>query len=271
MLQIPIFHVNGEDPEAVAQVVDLALDFRHTFQRDVVIDMYCFRRWGHNEGDEPAFTQPLTYRAIEGHSTVRDGYLDHLLALGELTHQEADEIALRRKAALEEELSLARRDDFVPTRGTLESMWQGYMGHNKCFVEGVATGLEREQLVDYLRRLAVVPDGFQPHRKLQRLIDNRRAMADGKQQLDWATAELAALASVAAEGYRVRFSGQDSQRGTFSQRHAVLHNVAEDRIYHTRKHIHPEQAEVEILNSPLSERAAVERRRAAACRNARVT
>ena len=143
MLQIPIFHVNGEDPEAVAQVVDLALDFRAAFHRDVVIDMYCFRRWGHNEGDEPAFTQPRMYEAIEQRATVRQGYLDHLLRLGEVTQPEADEIARRRYEILEEELSLARRPDFVPHVGTLDSMWRGYMGRDECFVEDEDTGVAR--------------------------------------------------------------------------------------------------------------------------------
>jgi 2-oxoglutarate dehydrogenase E1 component len=253
MLQAPIFHVNGEDPEAVAQVVDLALDFRHSFRRDVFIDMYCFRRWGHNEGDEPAFTQPLMYADIERHSTVREGYLEHLLDLGEVTRELADEIALERKKVLEREWSLARQEDFVHKPGTLESMWRGYLGHEECFVEDVETGVEKTQLADYIRRLTELPQGFQLHPKLQRLLRNRRAMAEGEKPLDWAAAELLALASLAAEGCRVRFSGQDSQRGTFSQRHAVLHDVVDDRAHEPLKHMSSDQAEVELINSPLSE------------------
>ena len=253
MLQIPIFHVNGEDPEAVAQVVDLALDFRAAFHRDVVIDMYCFRRWGHNEGDEPAFTQPRMYEAIEHRTTVRQGYLDHLLRLGEVTQPEADEIARRRYEILEDELSLRRRPDFVPHVGTLDSMWRGYMGLDECFVEDVDTGVAREQLMQYLQQLASVPEGFHLHRKLARLMDSRRAMGTGEKPLDWPTAELLALATVVADGYRVRFSGQDSQRGTFSQRHAVLHDTADGHSYMSLQHISTDQAVVEILNSPLSE------------------
>lgn len=253
MLQIPIFHVNGEDPEAVAQVVDLALDFRAAFQRDVVIDMYCFRRWGHNEGDEPAFTQPQMYEAIEHRATVREGYLNHLLRLGEVTQEEADEIARRRTAILEEELSLARRPDFVPHLGTLDSMWRGYMGLDECFVEDVDTGVPRERLSRYLQQLGSVPEGFHLHRKLQRVLEARRVMGMGEKPLDWPAAELLALATVAADGYRVRFSGQDSQRGTFSQRHAVLHDTGDGHAYMSLQHISPDQATVEILNSPLSE------------------
>ncbi len=253
MLQIPIFHVNGEDPEAVAQVVDLALDFRATFRRDVVIDMYCFRRWGHNEGDEPGFTQPEMYRAIEQRPTVREGYLQHLLQLGKVTADDADEIARRRQDILEKELSLARRDDYVHKPGTLESMWEGYKGQEECFVEDVVTGVDREKLTHYLERLTAVPDNFHLHPKLRRVTNQRRAMAAGSSPLDWASAELLALASVAAEGCRVRLAGQDSQRGTFSQRHAVLHDTQDGRTHTPLQQISPDQAAVEVINSPLSE------------------
>jgi len=253
MLQIPIFHVNGEDPEAVAQVVDLALDFRATFRRDVVIDMYCFRRWGHSEGDEPAFTQPRMYQAIEQRPTVRESYLNHLLQLGKVTRADADEIARLRQETLEHELSLARSDDYVHTPGTLESMWQGYLGQDERFVEDVPTGVDRDQLVQYLERLATVPDSFHLHQKLRRVMNQRRAIAAGTEPLDWAGAELLALASVAAEGYRVRLSGQDSQRGTFSHRHAVLHDTQDGHTFTPLQHIGPDQAPVEIINSPLSE------------------
>ena len=253
MLQIPIFHVNGEDPEAVAQVVDLALDFRAAFRRDVVIDMYGFRRWGHNEGDEPAFTQPQLYAAIERRPTVREGYLAHLLGAGEITEAEADEISARRFEILEQELAAAREQEFVPHSGTLESMWQGYLGLEECFAEDLETGVNRHRLAAYLDRLATVPEGFRVHRKLVRVLENRRAMGTGDKPLDWASAELLALASVADEGFRVRFSGQDSQRGTFSQRHAVLHDTGDDSVFCALQHMSPNQATVEILNSPLSE------------------
>ncbi len=253
MLQIPIFHVNGETPEAVAQVVDLALEFRHNFQRDVVIDMYSFRRWGHNEGDEPRFTQPLMYETIAQRETVRESYLKHLLQLDEVTQAEADEIKKRRLAILERELTMARDDSYVHKPGTLESMWKGYMGHDECFVKEVETGVAEDQLSSYLERIATVPEGFHVHRKLKRLLKNRMSMAQAEKPLDWATAELLAMASVAVEGYRVRLSGQDCQRGTFSQRHAVLHDTENDQRHESLQHISTDQAEVEIINSPLSE------------------
>ena len=140
MLQIPIFHVNGEQPEAVAQVIDLALDFRATFHRDVVIDMYCYRRWGHNEGDEPAFTQPLLYQWIENHKSVREAYMEHLLALGEMTQTEADQIAAHCRENLEYALSLARREDFVPRPKVLGDVWKGYYGGPERLDDDFETG-----------------------------------------------------------------------------------------------------------------------------------
>ena len=257
MLQIPIFHVNGQDPEAVAQVVDLALDFRQKFQRDVVIDMYCYRRWGHNEGDEPAFTQPRMVQLIKQRPSVRQSYLQRVLELGGITVEDAERIARHRQEILEERLSEARRDDFVYNGGTLESMWEGYLGEQESLVEDVETGVEQAKLVHYLERLTDLPDRFHPHPKLKRLMDNRRAMADGNRPVDWATAEALAFASVAAEGYRVRLSGQDSQRGTFSHRHAVLHDVEDGHTYTPLEHVGPDQARVEIVNSPLSEAGVV--------------
>lgn len=253
MLQIPIFHVNGEHPEAVAQVVDLALDFRATFHRDVVIDMYCFRRWGHNEGDEPSFTQPLMYRAIEQRPTIRESYLERLLKLGKITRDDADEIAQRRHEDLERNLSLARREDYVYKPEALEAVWKNYLGMDECFVEDVPTGVDQRTLARYQERLVAIPGDFHLHPKLRRLMNQRRAMAAGTAPLDWAAAELLALASVAAEGYRVRMSGQDSQRGTFSQRHAVLHDTEDARTYMPLQHVTEDQAPVEIINSPLSE------------------
>src|SRR6187402_1791407 len=143
MLQIPIFHVNGEDPEAVAQVVRLAMDFRRTFSRDVVIDMYCYRRHGHNESDEPAFTQPLLYAAIAERSSVREGYLGHLTKLGEITVAEADRIAVERREHLERELSEARRKDYVRVQDWLGGFWKGYRGGPESDVPDVDTGVDR--------------------------------------------------------------------------------------------------------------------------------
>ncbi len=253
MLQIPIFHVNGEDPEAVAQVVRLAMDFRDTWHRDVVIDMYGYRRHGHNEGDEPAFTQPLLYGAIAERQSVRDGYLEHLLKLGGLTREEADQIAVERREHLERELSEARRKDFVRVHDWLGGIWKGYRGGPEADVPEVDTSLPVERLSELLEAQTRLPDDFHPHKKVSRLLTLRAEMARGERPLDWGSAELLAFASLVAEGVRVRLTGQDSGRGTFTQRHAILHDVEDGHAYMPLLHVAENQAPIEIYNSALSE------------------
>jgi 2-oxoglutarate dehydrogenase E1 component len=253
MLQIPIFHVNGEDPEAVAQVVRLAMDFRDEFQSDVVIDVYGYRRRGHNEGDEPAFTQPLLYRMIRQRKPVREGYLDHLLGLGELTREEADEIAVSRRDHLEAELSAATSGGYEPRPDHLGALWHGFRGGPEASAPEVETGVSKERLARLLDGLARLPDGFTPHPKVGKWLESRREMARGAHPLDWSAAEALALASLAAQGVRIRLSGQDSERGTFSHRHAVLHDEKSGDRYTPLQHVASDQAPVEIYNSPLSE------------------
>lgn len=253
MLQSPIFHVNGENPEAVAQVVELAMDFRRQFHRDVVIDMYCYRRWGHNEGDEPAFTQPRMYAAIDGQQSVRDSYLEHLLTLAEVSREEADRIAKERYQLLESEFELMQQSDVMFTPPTLTGVWQGYQGGNEPRDSESETGVDMQQLTSLLNKMTSVPEEFHLHRKLRHVLQRRREMALGQRPLDWATAEALAFASLAVEGHRVRFSGQDSARGTFSQRHAVLHDVNDGQTYSPLQNLSADHAPVEIINSPLSE------------------
>ena len=253
MLQIPIFHVNGEDPEAVAQVVRLAMDFRKTFRRDVVIDMYGYRRYGHSEGDEPTFTHPRMYDAIRNRKSVREGYLDHLLSLGGVTRDEADEIAKQRRERLETDLNSARSKKYVHRVDVLSGRWKEIRLGCDGEVAEAESGIELEQLRSLLRGLADVPDGFKPHPKLDRFLGSRRAMAAGEKPLDWAAAEALALGSLVAAGHPVRFCGQDSPRGTFSQRHAVLHDRRDGTPYCALQHVSDRQARFEIYNSPLSE------------------
>jgi 2-oxoglutarate dehydrogenase E1 component len=253
MLQIPIFHVNGEDPEAVAQVVRLAMDFRDEFLRDVVIDMYGYRRYGHNETDEPAFTQPLLYRAIQQRKGVRDGYLEHLLKLGGVTAEEADHISVERREHLERELSEASREDYVRVQDWLGGYWKGYRGGPESNVPDVNTAIDKARAVELIRRQTELPPGFHPHKQIERLLGQRRAMAGGERPLDWGTAEALAFASVVTEGTRVRLTGQDSGRGTFSHRHAVLHDYDTGFVHVPLCHLEPNQAPVEIYNSALSE------------------
>ena len=252
MLQIPIFHVNGEDPEAVAQVVNLAMDFRREFQRDVVIDMYCFRRRGHNEADEPAFTQPALYRVIEKRPSAHESYLEKLLKLGEVTADEAKQIAEQQHAKLAADLSVAKSDDYVH-KDDVGGMWALYIGGRERDAAEVETGVRRDVLESLLMRLVALPEGFQPHAKIGRLLENRVQMAAGSMPLDWSAGEALAYASIAMQGLRIRISGQDSQRGTFSHRHAVIHDAITDETYCPLEHLGPDQAPVEIYNSPLSE------------------
>jgi 2-oxoglutarate dehydrogenase E1 component len=255
MLQIPIFHVNGEDPEAVAQVVRLAMDFRHEFKRDVVIDMYCYRRRGHNESDEPAFTHPLLYRAIEKRKSVREGYLAHLVELGGVTKEEGDRIAAEKTAELERELSAAKSSDYVFRSQSFTGVWKGYIGGRETenHVPDTDTGIPLERAVQLLEADARIPANFHPHPKIEKVLEGRREMARGKRPLDWATGEALAFGSLATDGHRVRLSGQDSTRGTFSQRHAVLHDYHTGERYETLQHLSDDQAPVNIFNSPLSE------------------
>ncbi|HEY2882270.1 MAG TPA: 2-oxoglutarate dehydrogenase E1 component [Pirellulales bacterium] len=252
MLQIPIFHVNGEDPEAVAQVVRLAMDFRREFQRDVVIDMYCYRRRGHNEADEPQFTQPLLYQAIERRKSVHAAYLDHLLKLGGIDRESADHIAAELRNQLDAELTVAKSDDYVP-RSDMANFWAFYIGGREREAAEVETTMRGDQLRELLRKLATVPEGFKPHPKIQRFLENRREIAEGKKPVDWSAGEALALASLAVQRLRIRLTGQDSERGTFSHRHAMLHDVVTGRRFMPLANLAPDQAPVEICNSPLSE------------------
>ncbi|HTU25483.1 MAG TPA: 2-oxoglutarate dehydrogenase E1 component [Pirellulales bacterium] len=255
MLQIPIFHVNGEDPEAVAQVVRLAMDFRREFKRDVVIDMYCYRRRGHNESDEPAFTHPLLYRAIEKRKSVRENYLSHLVNLGGVTREEGERIVAERTAELERELSVAKSNDYVFRSQTFTGVWKGYVGGREDVnhVPDPDTGIGLDRTEKLLESTARVPTEFHPHPKIEKVLEGRREMAHGKRSLDWSTGEALAFASLATEGHRIRLSGQDSTRGTFSQRHAVLHDYVTGERYATLQHLAEDQAPVDIWNSPLSE------------------
>ncbi|MDB6028245.1 MAG: 2-oxoglutarate dehydrogenase, subunit [Verrucomicrobiales bacterium] len=253
MLQIPIYHVNGEDPEAVAQVIRLAMDFRHKFKTDIVIDVYGYRRLGHNESDEPSFTQPELYHVIEKRKTVREGYLDHLLTLGGVTRAEADQIAEHRREHLEQELADSRHAAYRSPKETINGVWSNYIGGPEANAPEVKTGVDQKRLVELLEAQAKVPADFQPHPKIKKLLETRRGMAAGKQPLDWAAAEALAFASLVAEGSGIRMSGQDAERGTFSHRHAVLHDYRNGKTYMPLKNVSDKQATVNIYNSPLSE------------------
>ena len=251
MLQIPIFHVNGENPEAVAQAVNVAMEFRAAFQRDVIIDVYGYRRLGHNEADEPSFTQPLLYKAIEKRKHVREAYLDNLLALGGVTRAEADKIEEERRNHLEN--ALAESKTYKLPNELASGVWAHYVGGEDASVPQADTTVPASRLTELVTKATEVPDGFTVHPKLKKILENRRAMAKGELGFDWAGAELAAFASLAADRFRVRLTGQDCGRGTFSHRHAALHDYETGAVHVPLQHLSPSQGQVDILNSPLSE------------------
>jgi 2-oxoglutarate dehydrogenase E1 component len=254
MLQAPIFHVNGEDPEAVAHVVRLALDFRREFQSDVFIDMYGYRRLGHNETDEPSFTQPVLYHEIEKRKSVRENYFEQLKKLNGISAEESEKIARERRDKLENELAAAKNDGCKKSEPC--GIWKNYSGGAESEDE-IKTGIAPEKISGLLRKLSEVPENFHLHPKLERGLQARREMADGKTPLDWAAAELLALASLAAENFRIRLTGQDTARGTFSHRHAIFYDHENGTPFSPLQHLSDKQAPVEIVNSPLSEAGAL--------------
>jgi 2-oxoglutarate dehydrogenase E1 component len=253
MIDAPIFHVNGDDPEAVVYVAKVATEFRQRFGKPVVIDMFCYRRHGHNEADEPAFTQPLMYARIAEHPSVVEVYSRRLIDEGLLTREEVDAMQAEFRAFLEEEF--AAGDSYRPNRADwLDGRWSG-IGHAEEGARRGDTGVDLERLREVGRRITSFPKSFTTHKTIARIMAARRKMIDEGVGIDWATAETLAFGTLLVEGYRVRLSGQDSERGTFSQRHAVLMDQESEKKYTPLKHVAKDQARFEVVNSMLSEEA----------------
>jgi 2-oxoglutarate dehydrogenase E1 component len=254
MLGIPIFHVNGEDPEAVAHVARLAVDYRNEFGRDVVIDMYCYRKWGHNEGDQPRFTQPVMYAAIDKKPSVRAAYVKRLTALGQVTQAEVDQLAAARKDALERDLAETRTHGHTPVTTGMAGLWKSYRGGPDASVPDGETGVAVEKLKGLLKVLTTVPEGFHVNPELdQKVLGPRRQRAEAKIPLDWGTAEALAFGTLVDEGYPIRLSGQDARRGTFSHRHSVWTDVSTGRRYTPFSAVAKGRGRYEVWDSPLSE------------------
>jgi 2-oxoglutarate dehydrogenase E1 component len=256
MVEAPIFHVNGDDPEAVVYAARIATEFRQEFQKPVVIDMWCYRRFGHNEGDEPAFTQPLMYKKIRSHKTTLDLYSEKLIAEGQITREEIDAMKSEWRQRLDMELEAAQ--GYKPNKADwLDGRWAGVKpGYQSSDDERRGkTGVPIDTLRELGEKITVVPEGFHVHRTIQRFLDARRAAITSGVGIDWATAEALAMGSLLAEGHNVRLSGQDSERGTFSQRHAVLVDQENESRYLPLDHISPQQGRFEVINSMLSEEA----------------
>ncbi|HLW93686.1 MAG TPA: 2-oxoglutarate dehydrogenase E1 component [Roseiarcus sp.] len=256
LVEAPIFHVNGDDPEAVVYCSKIAVEFRQRFHKPVVIDMFCYRRFGHNEGDEPAFTQPLMYRIIRSHPTTLEIYAKKLIAEGLVTEGEVDKMRADWRHRLEAEYE-AGQGYKANKADWLDGRWAGLKSGQDSIDDdrrGV-TGVEVGKLKQLAARITAVPPGFNVHKTIQRFLDNRRQAVESGEGIDWATAEALAFASLLDEGYPARLSGQDSERGTFSQRHSVLIDQQSEARYIPLNHIRDGQARYEVINSMLSEEA----------------
>ena len=254
VIQAPIFHVNGDDPEAVVHIARIATEFRQTFKKDVVIDMFCYRRFGHNEGDEPAFTQPLMYKKIREHPTTRQIYADRLVQEGLLSKEQADGMVGEWNQRLENEFKAA--NSYKPNKADwLEGTWTGLDKVRGYDARRGDTDVPVKVLQQVGKALTTVPDDLNINSKIARLLDAKRQMFETGEGIDWATAEALAFGTLLVEGNPVRLSGQDCNRGTFSQRHAKLVDQLDESSYKPLNHIAEGQARIEIIDSPLSELA----------------
>jgi 2-oxoglutarate dehydrogenase E1 component len=255
MIDAPIFHVNGDDPEAVVFAAKVAIEFRQKFHKPVVIDMFCYRRHGHNEGDEPAFTQPVMYKKIASHLSTLEIYSRRLIAEGVTTEGEVEKAKADWRARLDAELEAG--SGYKPNKADwLDGKWAGFKSadQEEDARRGV-TGVDVAVLRDIGRKITKVPDGFRIHRTIQRFLENRAKAIDSGAGIDWATGEALAFCTLLEEGHHVRLSGQDSERGTFSQRHSVLIDQEDESRYTPFNHLGGDQGHYEVINSLLSEEA----------------
>ncbi len=252
MVQAPIFHVNGDDPEAVLFVTQLALDFRNKFRKDVVVDLVCYRRRGHNETDEPSATQPLMYRVIKKQQTTRSLYSQKLVDEGLLSQADSDALNSDYRKALDEGTHVVKSLVHAPNTA-LHVDWRPYLGHDadmKC-----DTTINMDKLKDLAHKLVELPADFKVNRQVAKVLQSRTAMAKGEQPFDWGCAELLAYASLVDNNYKVRITGQDVGRGTFSHRHAVLHEQDTGETYVPLSYVSESQRKFVIFDSLLSEEA----------------
>jgi len=255
MIEAPIFHVNGDDPEAVVYAAKVATEFRMTFHKPVVIDMFCYRRFGHNEGDEPSFTQPKMYKSIRSHETVVTLYSRRLIEEGVITEGEYEKMKADWRAHLEGEFDIGQ--SYKPNKADwLDGQWSGLRtADNQDEQRRGKTAVPLKQLREIGKKLSEVPEGFNAHRTIKRFMDNRAQMIETGEGIDWAFAEALAFGTLVQEGTKIRFSGQDVERGTFSQRHSVLYDQETEDRYIPLANVAPNQARYEVINSMLSEEA----------------
>ncbi len=253
MVEAPIFHVNGDDPEAVVHAARVAIEFRQKFHKDVVIDMFCYRRFGHNEGDEPMFTQPLMYKAIKSHKTTLQLYTERLVADGLIPEGEIEDMKASFQAHLNEEFEAGK--DYRPNKADwLDGRWSGLAKHEGRYQRG-KTSVDSATFRKVGAALTRLPDSFEPHKTVVRMLEAKAKMIETGEGIDWATAEALAFGTLLTEGYRVRLSGQDCTRGTFSHRHSGIIDQQTEERYYPLNHIDSDQASYEVVDSMLSEYA----------------
>ncbi|HEY8615182.1 2-oxoglutarate dehydrogenase E1 component [Phenylobacterium sp.] len=252
MVEAPIFHVNGDDPEAVVFAAKVATEYRQLFGKDVVIDMFCYRRFGHNEGDDPTMTQPLMYAKIKDHPSVRDLYARRLVGEGVVSQDEVDAWVAEFNDFLDKEFDGGK--SYKPNKADwLDGKWSGLKLPTAD--EKRVTGVPKQKLLDLGRKITTVPERISIHKTVDRVVQGRREAIESGQGLDWATAEHLAFATLLDQGYPVRLSGQDSVRGTFTQRHSGLIDQKTEEVYFPLRNLGPNQAHFEVLDSALSEEA----------------
>jgi len=252
----PVFHVNGEDPEGCVHATNLAIAIRQKFHCDVFIDLYCYRKYGHNETDEPAFTQPIEYQIIRKKKPVREMYRDNLIQQGVLEKDMAESLEIEFKDALQVALQGTQfPDEKPPERPDLSTQKKITDEDRVEMLRTVQTGASKKILAEVGEKICTVPGNFNLHRKMKQLIKDRQAMVNGERPIDWGMGELLAYGSLLADGVDVRLSGQDCGRGTFSHRHALLMDQVEERAYFPLQHIREGQGQFDVLNSLLSEYA----------------
>jgi len=252
IVQAPIFHVNGDDPEACVFIAEIAIKFRETFNQDVVIDMVCYRRYGHNEADEPAVTQPLMYAAIRKHPRLVELHAKRLIKEGFTTQEKVDEMIADYRRALDEGGAVAL-NVISGLEPTTARDWAGLQDGDVNITPGTAVTAKKIQQMG--QQILTLPEGYKLHPRVARIMENRQKMLDGELAGDWGFAENLAYAALLDDGYNIRLSGQDSERGTFFHRHAALHDQNTGEIYKPLKHLSENQPRFEVINSFLSEEA----------------
>ncbi|MEM6993209.1 MAG: 2-oxoglutarate dehydrogenase E1 component [Myxococcota bacterium] len=253
MLHVPVLHINGDDPEAAAYAAKLALEYRQQFASDVIIDLCCYRRFGHNEGDEPTFTQPQMYGLIKGHASVRALYQERLIARGTVDQAFCDAYEAEVRAEFEDALAQIKENGSSTAPAPMHGVWESFKGGLDADVPNVETKITAEDVAAVGRAVTTVPEGFNLHRKLKRFVAEQAEMAAGDAPVSWAFAEMLAYGSLLREGASVRLSGQDAVRGTFTHRHAGWTDEESEARHFPLEFVEGRRGTFEVINSPLSE------------------